>query len=160
LEEALIRFEFTRSEGDRQDTRNAKTRVQEFRFDVIRLRLEARLEGDEECDTAIRSANWELSKVGNKLKTAALASDITPTRTSTIPANLARDSFWESVSNSAPPTPGHVVHPTSPDDSIVIDTSSNPQNSLQVDAEMNDGNLNHSTNPPPPAATITPSCQR
>jgi hypothetical protein len=159
LRKALTRFEFSRSEGDWQIARNARTEVQEIRLDMIRLRDEAGLEGDKESDTAIKSANGELSKVGNRLKTAALVSDMAPIVTSTVPTNLAGDSFWEPVSNSPPPNPDHVVHTTSTHDSIIIDTGSNSQNSLQVEAEMNDEHLNRTTNPPPPAATVTPSCK-
>jgi hypothetical protein len=157
---AWSRFEFSHNEGDQQIARNAKTEVQGIRLHVIRLKGEAGMEGDEESDAAIKSANGELARLGNSLETAALVLDRAPIITSTVPTNLAGDGFWEPVSNSPPPNPDRVAHTTSTHDSIIIDTVPNSLNSLQVEAEVNDERLNRSTNPPPPAATIASSFQQ
>jgi hypothetical protein len=157
---AWSRFEVSHKEGDWQIARNAKTEVQGIRSHVIRMRGEAGVEGDEESDAAVKSANEELARVGNSLETADLVSDRAPIVTSTVPTNLVGDGFWEPVHNFPSPNSDRVALTTSTYDSIIIDTVPNTLNSLQVEAEMNDERLNHPTNPTPPAATIAPSCQR
>jgi hypothetical protein len=156
---AWSRFEVSHKEGDWQIARNAKTEVQGIKSHGIRMRGEAGMEGDEEINAAVKSANEELARVGNSLETAALLLDRAPIVTSTVPTNLVGDGFWEPVHNSPSPNSDYVAYTTLTHDSIIIDTVPNSLNSLQVEAEMNDVRLNHSTNPPPPAATIAPSCQ-
>lgn len=156
---AWSRFEASHKKGDWQIAKKPKTEVQEIKLHMIRMRGEAGMEGDEESDAAVKSANEELARVGNSLDTAALVSDRDSVLTSTVMTNLVGDGFWEPVYNSPSPNPDHVVHTTSNHDSI-NDTIPNSLNSLQVEVEINDVRLNHSTNPPPPAATTASSFQQ
>jgi hypothetical protein len=135
---------------------DARTKVQEIRTHLVRMRGEATMEGDEESDVAIKSANEELARVGRSLEAAALGTDRSLSLTSTAPTNLVGDSFWEPVCNSTPTNLDHVVRTTSDHDSIIIDTVPNPLNSLQVEVEVNDVRLNHHVNPPPGFACLGP----
>jgi Asp-tRNA(Asn)/Glu-tRNA(Gln) amidotransferase C subunit len=58
-------------------------------------------------------------------------------------------SFWETVCNSPTTNSDQVGRMTSSHDSVNIDMVSNPLNSLQVEAEVNDVHLDHTVNPPP-----------
>jgi hypothetical protein len=99
---------------------------------MSRMTGEAGMEGNDESDAAIKSANEELARVGNSLETAALVPDRSPIVTSTVPTNLVGDGFWEPVCNSPSPNSDRVARTTSTHDSIIIDTVPNYLNSLQV----------------------------
>jgi hypothetical protein len=153
---AFLRFEASRTEGDLQIVVNARTKVQEIRTHLVRMRGEATMEDDKESDVAIKSANEELARVGRSLETAALSTDRSLSLTSTAPTNLVGDSFWEPVCNFPPTNSDQVARTTSDHDSIIIDTVPNLLNTLQVEAEVNDVRLNHSVDPPPGFARLGP----
>jgi hypothetical protein len=151
---AFFRFEASHTEGDLQIVVNARTKVQEIRTHLVRMRREATTEDDKESDVAIKSANEELARVGRSFETAALGTDRSLSLTSIASTNLVGDSFWEPVCNSPPTNSDQVVRTTSDHDSIIIDAVPNPLNSLQVEAEVNDVRLNHPVYPPPGFAQL------